>query len=103
MDAGTKEEFWSARDAEFKNLVQMKAMTVMTPEQSDRFEAVHPECVLKSDWVEKWKPLGEGGYKAKSRLVVLGYEDPMVLELIRSAPIPTLEGFRGTMQLIAGR
>eukprot|EP00969_Alexandrium_andersonii_P157309 6953196-Alexandrium_andersonii.AAC.1 len=42
MDADTKEQFWSARDAEFKNLVQMKATTVMTPEQSDRFEAEHP-------------------------------------------------------------
>eukprot|EP00969_Alexandrium_andersonii_P175903 7777859-Alexandrium_andersonii.AAC.1 len=94
MDAGTKEQFWS---------VQMKAMTVLTPQQSSKFEAERPECVLKSDWVEKWKPLDEGGYKAKSRLVVLGYEDPMVLVLIRSAPTPTLEGFHGTMQLIAGR
>eukprot|EP00969_Alexandrium_andersonii_P266664 11785495-Alexandrium_andersonii.AAC.1 len=64
MDAGTKEQFWSARGAEFKNLAQTKAMTVLTPEQSSKFEAEHPECALKSDWVEKWKPLGEGGYKA---------------------------------------
>eukprot|EP00974_Lingulodinium_polyedra_P112493 10883174-Lingulodinium_polyedra.AAC.1 len=103
MDDCTREQFWAARDAEFKSLTQMKAMTVLNHEQSAAFEAEHPECVLKSDWVEKWKPLDDGGHKAKSRLVVLGYEDPMVLDLIRSAPTPTLEGFHGTMQLIAGR
>eukprot|EP00969_Alexandrium_andersonii_P263463 11644612-Alexandrium_andersonii.AAC.1 len=77
MDDGTREKFWTARGAEFKNLAQMKAMTVLTLEQSANFEAERPECVLKSDWVEKRKPLDEGGYKAKSRLVVLGYGDPM--------------------------
>ena len=39
--------------------------------------------------------------KAKSRLVILGFKDPQVLALERSAPTPTQEGFTATLQVLA--
>jgi len=53
---------------------------------------------LPSRFVEKWKRTDDGGTKAKRRLVILGFKDPHVLQLERSAPTPTHEAFTTTLQ-----
>ena len=52
------------------------------------------EQILRSRWVLTWKPLDQTGqanendhqYKAKARLVILGFEDPHIETLSRDAP-----------------
>eukprot|EP00434_Breviolum_minutum_P025492 symbB.v1.2.022525.t1/scaffold1944.1/size145740/2 len=52
------------------------------------------EQILRSRWVLTWKPLDQTGqegennhqYKAKTRLVILGFEDPHIETLSRDAP-----------------
>ena len=51
--------------------------------------------------MDRWKPQDDGSVEAKSRIVILGFRDPHVLELERSAPTPTGEGFTLTMQAMA--
>eukprot|EP00973_Karenia_brevis_P024968 3441518-Karenia_brevis.AAC.1 len=43
----------------------------------------------------------EGSVKARARLVLLGFKDPHVLQLERSAPTPTNEALTATMQYLA--
>ena len=57
--------------------------------------------MLPTRYVDRWKPTDDGGTIAKSRLVILGFKDPHVLQVERSAPTPTNEGFACTMQVIA--
>eukprot|EP00973_Karenia_brevis_P078004 10834790-Karenia_brevis.AAC.1 len=69
----------------------------MSLRESIVFRQNHPDYVLPSRWVERWKGTDEGLVKAKARLVVLGFKDPNVLQLERSAPTPTNEAFTTTM------
>ena len=57
--------------------------------------------VLPSRWVDRWKGTDVGGLLAKSRIVTVGFNDPHILELERSAPTPTNEAFTTTMQFLA--
>jgi hypothetical protein len=51
--------------------------------------------------VERWKTQDDGGAIPKSRIVILGFKDPQVLQLERSAPTPTHEAFMCVMQILA--
>jgi hypothetical protein len=93
--------FYDARALEIKNLLDLGAYRLMSLEESLKFREDHPDSVLPSKWVERWKTTDEGGYKAKSRIVILGFKDPHVLQLERSAPTPTNEAFTVTMQNLA--
>ena len=62
---------------------------------------MYPEHVLPSRFVDRWKGTDDKSVLAKSRLVILGFKDPMVLQLERSAPTPTDEGFTTCMQVMA--
>ena len=57
--------------------------------------------MLPSRWVDRWKNTDDGGTKPKSRIVILGFKDPQVLQLERSAPTPTNEAFTTAMQVLA--
>ena len=65
------------------------------------FRKNHPEYVLPSRWVDRWKPQDDGSMLAKFRIVGLGFKDPHVLQLERSAPTPANEGFTLVMQAMA--
>ena len=59
--------------------------------------------MLPSRFVDRWKPTDEGGTKAKRRIVILGFKDPHVLQLERSAPTPTKEAFTIVLQVLASQ
>ena len=76
-------------------------MKILSLEESLEFRKKYPDYVLPSRYVDRWKPQDDGGILAKSRIVVLGFKDPHVLQLERSAPTPTNEGFTLVMQAMA--
>ena len=93
--------FDQSRHTEMKNLFDLGAYRILSVEESLRFREMFPDCVLPSRWVERWKATDEGGVKAKSRVVILGFKDPHVLQLERSSPTPTNEAFTSVMQIMA--
>ena len=64
---------------------------------------LNPEQILKSRWVLTWKAPEEAGAarRAKARLVVLGYQDPKLVEVMRDAPTLSKEGRSIVLQTIA--
>ena len=86
-----KLDFDKARHKEMDGLFQLKAYRLMSLEESRKFKREHPECVLPTRWVDRYKATDEGGEIAKSRIVILGFMDPHILQLERSAPTPTNE------------
>ena len=44
--------------------------------ESLKFRAQHPDYVLPSRFLDKWKGNHEGSVDAKSRVVILGFKDP---------------------------
>lgn len=66
---------------------------------------LNPEQILKSRWILTWKPPEEGQShpKAKARLVVLGFQDPKLVEVMRDAPTLSREGRALVLQTIASR
>ena len=73
----------------------------MSLEKSLKFREQFPDYVLPSRWADRWKGTDACGLLAKSRIVVLGFKDPHILELERSAPTPTNEAFTATTQFLA--
>ena len=96
-----RKTFAASRALELKNLFDLGAYRILSLEDSLAFRAKYPEYVLPSKWVDRWKPTDDGGAKAKSRIVILGFKDPHVLQLERSAPTPTHEAFTTTLQAFA--
>ena len=74
-----------------EGLFDLKAYRLMSLEESRKFKKEHPECVLPTRWVDRYKATDEGGAIAKSRIVIFGFMDPHILQLERSAPTPTNE------------
>ena len=66
---------------------------------------LNPEQILKSRWILTWKPPEEGQShpKAKARLVVLGFQDPKLVEVMRDAPTLSREGRALVLQTIASQ
>ena len=66
---------------------------------------LNPEQVLKSRWILTWKAPeeGESQPRAKARLVVLGFQDPKLVEVLRDAPTLSREGRALVLQTIASK
>ena len=94
-------KFNDARHKEIKGLLDLGAYRILSLEESEAFRRNFPDYVLPSRWVERWKGTDDGSLKAKSRMVILGFKDPQVLQLERSAPTPTNEAFTSVMQYMA--
>ncbi|CAJ1392757.1 unnamed protein product [Effrenium voratum] len=106
LQGNEKQVFRQARAKEFKSLVDSGAITVLSVEESIAFTQAHPEHVLTSRFVDRWKPTedfavlpedfnaadaGSGqttSVAPKSRWCVVGWKDPMVHQIERSAPTP---------------
>ena len=65
--------------------------------------SLNPSQILKSRWILTWKPPepGEDKKRAKARLVVLGFQDPKLVEVMRDAPTLSREGRATVLQTIA--
>ena len=85
-----KEQFEQAKAAEVANWIQTKTLTKVLRHQ------IPESQILKCRWILTWKPVdpvgsnagksAEPNYKAKARLVVLGYLDPKIEEIPRDSP-----------------
>ena len=64
---------------------------------------LNPAQILKSRWILTWKASepGEDRKRAKARLVVLGFQDPKLVEVMRDAPTLSREGRATVLQTIA--
>ena len=92
--------FEKAKDAELNCWLQTNALRPILR------RSLNPEQILKSRWVLTWKPIDDappGGpsKKAKARLVVLGFQDPRLTEVVRDSPTLTREGRHTILQAIA--
>ena len=92
--------FEKAKDAELNCWLQTSALKPILRRH------LNPDQILRSRWVLTWKPLEdappEGPHrKAKARLVVLGFQDPRLTEVVRDAPTSTREGRHSVLQAIA--
>ena len=84
-----------------QGLFDLGTYRLMSLEEPLKFREQFPDYVLPSRWVDRWKGTDAGGLLAKSPMVILGFKDPHILELERSAPTPTNEAFTATMQFLA--
>lgn len=92
--------FEKAKDAELSCWIQTSALKPILR------RSLNPEQILRSRWVCTWKaiddaPTGSPQRKAKARLVVLGFQDPKLTEVVRDAPTLTREGRHNVLQTIA--
>eukprot|EP00439_Symbiodinium_sp_Y106_P060639 s3883_g9.t1 len=64
---------------------------------------LNPAQILKYRWILTWKAPepGEDQKRAKARLVVLGFQDPKLVEVMRDAPTLSREGRATVLQTIA--
>ena len=77
------------------------AATILSREESKKFiEKYGQERVIDSLWVDRYKPTEEGP-EAKSRWCAVGWQDPDVLDIERSAPTPTTTSMYAAMQVAA--
>ena len=94
--------FEKAKDAELNCWLQTNALKPILRRY------LNPEQILRSRWVCTWKPIedaapGEPKRKAKARLVVLGFQDPKLTEVVRDSPTLTREGRHTVLQTIASQ
>ena len=69
-------------------------------------QKLNPDQILRSRWVLTWKEgESEGGKpapkRAKARLVVLGYMDPQITQVVRDSPTLSREGRHTILQCLA--
>ena len=66
---------------------------------------LNPAQILKSRWILTWKAAedAKSSRRAKARLVVLGYQDPKLTEVMGEAPTLSKEGRAIVLQTIASK
>ena len=57
LEPKEKEVFRQSRAKEFQSLLDNKAVKVLSIEESERFRREHPECILESRFVDRYKPV----------------------------------------------
>ena len=96
-----KEKFKAARVKEIETLIEKGALKKLSVKESEEFEKLHgAENILDSGFVEKWKRTDDDVI-AKSRHVIKGWQDPMILQIERTAPAPTAEDEAAIFQVVA--
>ena len=98
-----KKLFDSSREKESSGLIAAGAQRVMTLEESRAIAKDHPEHIIDSLWVERWKPVDDGPDIPKSRWCAVGWQDPDIHEMERAAPTPTDLAAHTMMQAAASR
>ena len=105
LSQSEKEEFQKAKDKEIHNWLKTNTVTKILRHK------LSPEQILKCRWILTWKPLDPSDidpktkrdHKAKARLVVLGYLDPLITEVPRDAPTLNRHTRMLILQLIASQ
>ena len=101
LNDADRDLFLKARCREIEALIKTGALKKLSLPESEAFEKEHgSEYVLESDFVEKWEKTDDG-IIAKSRYVIKGWQDPMILQIERTAPAPTAEDEACIFQVIA--
>ena len=87
LSAADKELFAKAKESEIANWLQTGSVKPLLRAQLPESE------IIRCRWLLVWKPLdptdlkpGEATHKAKARLVILGFQDPHIEELVRDSP-----------------
>ena len=85
-----KAQFKTAKDAEIQNWIKTGTISKMLRDQ------IPQNQIMRCRWILTWKPIDEEKqsnnqdtkpkFKAKARLVILGYLDPQLEELPRDSP-----------------
>ena len=96
-----RKTFGAARQKEVETLIDKGALRKLSVSQAKAFEKEFgAENILDSGFVDKWKTTDDGMI-AKSRHVIKGWQDPMILQIERTAPAPAGEDEAAVMQVIA--
>ncbi|CAE7305094.1 unnamed protein product, partial [Symbiodinium sp. KB8] len=120
--------FRKAREKELQSLLENKAVKILSLKESAEFRRLHPEAILESRFVDRYKPAGikpeelkqarqdaiekgelkrlelsEDHTSPKSRWCVVGWKDPQIHQIERSAPTPSSASINVVLQLIASR
>ena len=69
----------------FSSVRKSEIIDVLSFEASREFRKRDPERCEPTHFVERWKPTGDGKAKLKSRMLSIGWKDP-IFQLQRSAP-----------------
>ncbi|CAE7448719.1 GIP, partial [Symbiodinium sp. CCMP2592] len=88
LSAAERELFEVAKSKEIQCWLQTSAIKPILRQK------LNPEQILKSRWILTWKApeVGEVHQRAKARLVVLGFQDPKLVDVHRDAPTLSREG-----------
>ena len=91
--------FEQAKQKEIQCWIQTSAIKAILRQR------LNPEQILRSRWILTWKSPepGDDHRKAKARLVVLGYQDPKLVDVSRDAPTLSKEGRALVLQTIASK
>ena len=116
-----KQVFRKSREKEIRSLLDSGAIRILSVEESIAFEREHPDHVLTSRYVDRWKPTEDGStlpeglddynaknvtrkdIAAKSRWTVVGWKDPEVHSIERSSPTPLTTSIYLALQTAACR
>ena len=69
----------------------LRSMRVLTPEESNKVRREKADRIIPSRFHFRWKPIDQDGSitrVAKCRWIIVGFHDPDIMELERSAPTP---------------
>lgn len=105
LSSSEKEEFQKAKNKEIHNWLKTNTVTEILRSK------LSPEQILRCRWILTWKPLDPSDidpktkkdHKAKARLVVLGYLDPLITEVPRGAPTLNRHSRMLILQMIASQ
>ena len=121
LPAGQRKHFEKARQKEIKALLDSGAITILSLQDSLKFMEERGDHVLESKFVDRWKPTeeftalsedfdpeqyteeGQCGAQPKSRWCVVGWQDPMLHAIERSAPTPLSTSVNLSLQVAASR
>ena len=116
-----KQIFRKSRAKEVTSLLNSGAIKILSVEESRKFAKEHPDHVLTSRYVDRWKPTdafgvlpeeydepnflpeNHSGLAPKSRWCVVGWKDPHIHQIERAAPTPLTSSMYLALQLAASR
>ena len=89
-------QFMEAKDIEVKNFIAARAFEVIPPElRPDASQAIGMR------WILTWKQKDEGGYKAKARAILKGFQDPSYEFRSTTTPVMTRQTRQILLQIAA--
>lgn len=99
-----KDKFRIARRKEIDELVRLSAVRILSVAESRRFgDKYGDQQILPTLFTEKYKLQDDGSCIEKSRFCYVGWKDPQILQIERSASTPTAEGESAVLQTLASR